>query len=86
MDHFLPKDTTLEAARVQFEALRCLGVEGRAQMTFELCDTVRTVARDGIRQRHPDYTEQMVQMAFLRLVLGDRVFKQVYPDAADIRP
>ncbi len=31
----VPKDTTLEAARVQFPILRKIGMEGRARMTIE---------------------------------------------------
>ena len=86
MDFLPPKDTTLEAFQVQFEAFRRIGAEGRAHMTFELSNLVRTITEEGIRQRHPDYTGKMVHLAALRLVLGERVFKQVYPNAANIRP
>ena len=35
----VPKDTTLEAARVQFSILRKIGMEGRARMAIEIwCD------------------------------------------------
>jgi hypothetical protein len=50
----LPKDTTLEAARVQFSVLRRLGTVGRAKMSFELSDRLRATLEAGVRWRHPN--------------------------------
>lgn len=76
----LPHDTTLEAARVQFAVLRKLGPEGRDRLGAELSEGVRTVLAEGIRQRHPDYTDEQVRWAMLRALVGDTLFLQAFPD------
>ena len=75
----LPRDTTREAFWVQIDALRRLGVEGRAKLTFELCDNLRRILADGVRSRHPDYDENQVRLAVIRLRLGDTLYRKVYP-------
>jgi hypothetical protein len=70
-------DTSLEAARVQFAVLKRLGPAGRAQLTFELSDGLRQVVADGVRHRHPDFTEEEVCLEVLRLTLGEHLFRQV---------
>ena len=81
----LPDDTDLAAWKVQVEALRRMGLSGRARMTFELCDNVRELARAGIRRRHPDYSENQVRLALMRLIFGERLFQEVQP-GCDIQP
>ena len=50
----VPKDTTIEAARMQFSILRKIGMEGRARMTMELSNGLRSIIESGVRQRHAD--------------------------------
>ena len=80
--HFeiVPKDTTIEAARVQFSILRKIGMEGRARMAINLSDGLRSIIESGVRQRHPDYDENMVRLAAIRITIGDELFRQAYPD------
>lgn len=75
----LPRDTTLEAHRVQIQALRRLGEEGRLRITFEACANLRSLAAAGVRMRHPDYTEEQVRLAVTRLMAGDEVFNKLLP-------
>jgi len=77
----IPADTTIEAARKQFEILRRLGPEVRAKMAFELSDNLRSLVEAGVRLRHPDFDEQRVQQEVLRLMVGETLFRQIYPDA-----
>ena len=77
--YIFPKDTTLEAARIRFSILRKIGPEGRAQMTIELSDGLRTIIESGVRQRHPEYDEKTVRMAVLRITIGKELFQQLYP-------
>ena len=72
-------DTSEEARAVQLAALRRLGVEGRAKATFELNRLCRELSKCGIRMRHPDYNEEQVEFALRRLMLGDALFREVYP-------
>ena len=74
------RDTTVEAAKVHAAALRRLGLEGRARMTFELSDNLRAVTEAGIRHRHPDYDEEQVRLALIRAMLGDELFDRFYGD------
>jgi len=73
-------DTSPEARRVQIEALRRLGVEGRLKATVALNHLTRELTKTGIRERHPDYSEEQVEFALRRIMLGDKLFREVYPD------
>ena len=73
-------DTTKAAEARQVETLRQMGLSGRAELTFQLCDNLRQITKAGIRQRHPDYTEQQVTQAYLRLILEPELFQQVFPN------
>ena len=76
---YLPADTTPDADRVYFEALRRLGPTGRLRLTFQLHDRLRALARAGVKYRHPDYSEEEVRLAVARLMLGRVLFERVYP-------
>jgi len=76
---FIPKDTTLEAYRVQIQALRRLGPEGRLKMMFELSENLRELAVTGVRRRHPDYNDEKVMYAVLHLMVGEEVFRKLFP-------
>lgn len=56
-----------------------MGLEGRAKLTLQLCDNLREVTKAGIRHRHPDYTEQQVTQAYLRLILDNELFQEIFP-------
>ncbi len=76
----IPADTTVDAARKQFEILRRLGAQTRIKMAFELSDNLRSIVEAGVRLRHPDYDDQKVKQQVLRLMIGETLFKQIYPD------
>jgi hypothetical protein len=73
-------DTTAEAARVQIEIYRRMAPEQRLQQAFDLSEFTRELSAGGVRARHPDYTERQVQLAVIRLVLGDELYRIGYPD------
>ncbi len=75
----IPEDTTLEAFRVQCNIFSRLTPGERLRRTFDLIDFAERLSAAGIRQRHPDYTDEQVRMALIRMRLGDELFKQVYP-------
>jgi hypothetical protein len=76
----IPADTTIEALRKQFEILRKLGPEVRLKMAFEMSDNLRSIVESGVRGRNPDYDEQKIKQEVLRLMIGEVLFKQIYPD------
>ena len=81
----IPRDTTLEAARMQLEIFRRMTPEQRSRLAFELTDSVRRLAAEGVRARHPEDTDDQVRLAEIRLWLGDKLFREVYP-GVDVQP
>jgi len=75
-----PADTTIEAAMVQFDVLRRLDVSERASMTFQLSNNLRKITEAGVRLRHPDYDDETVKLAVMRLTLGDDLFREAFGD------
>ncbi len=71
-------DTTAEALAVQFQVLRRLGPSGRAAMTFDLCDNLRSLVEAGVRHRHPSWEDQTVEREVIRLMIGDELFRRAY--------
>lgn len=73
----IASDTTIEAAAVQLQVLRKIGIEGRIKMTFQLSNNMRSTVEAGVRHRHPEYDDQQVRREVLRLMIGDKLFKEV---------
>ena len=80
-----PLDTTPEAARVQFRVLRRMGERGRVEAMFSLCESMRGMLETGVRHRHPDYDDERVRLAVIRIMLGEDLFRRAYP-GVDIKP
>jgi len=76
----IPADTTIEALRKQFEILERLGIEGRAEMTFQLSDNLRQITESGVRLRNPQYDEQAVRREVLRITLGDELYRKAFEE------
>ncbi len=76
----MPSDTSIEAARKQFEILRKMDAETRLKMAFELSDNIRSVVEAGVRLRYPQYDEQKVNRQVMRLMIGEFLFKQFNTD------
>lgn len=74
-------DTSPAALAEQVRVLRALGMEGRAKITFELSDNLRRIVADGVRDRHPHWDAAQVQRRVVRLMLGERLFAQVFGDS-----
>ena len=48
--NLIPADTTIDALRKQFEILERIGIEGRAEMTFQLSDKARQELIDDMKK------------------------------------
>ncbi len=81
----IPADTTAEAARVQIEIFRRMSPEKRLRMAFQMTADLRRRMADGVRWRHPDYSERQVKLAVISLALGEELFRAVYP-GVDVKP
>lgn len=74
-------DTTTQSQERHDELFRAMTCDQRVAMAVEMSETVRQVARDGIRMRHPNYTDQEVRLTGIRLLLGDDLFAAAFPKA-----
>jgi len=79
-------DTTREAERLQVEIFRKMGPEQRLMTALSLARTARALLAEGVRMRHPEYSEVQVNLATIRLTLGDELFARAYPEAGDLQP
>jgi hypothetical protein len=75
-----------EAAQLRLKFLRGLTGSERAQLAAELSDEANQICREGIAYRHPEYSVEEVRLAFVRLRLGDELFRASSPNAALLAP
>lgn len=80
----IPLDTSIEAARKQFEALRRLDAAARARMTFQLADNLRRTVEAGVKHRYPNWNQQQVNRRAVRILIGRHLFRQAFGDL-DVR-
>ena len=75
----IPADTTPEAFEVQMAIYRKMTPDQAIQNVLALNRRARACATAGVRMRHPDYTDDQVRLAVIRMALGDKLFREVYP-------
>lgn len=79
-------DTTIKAEQIQIEIFRKMGPQKRLSNAISLPETSRRLLAEGVRTRHPEYSSDQVRLATIRLILGDKLFASVYPEAMALRP
>lgn len=82
----VPLDTTLDAYAAQTAAYRRMGGRERSAVMFRLNEMARQTAVAGIRSRHPEYTDEEVNLALFRLLFGDVLTTSVWPDKRLLAP
>lgn len=80
------RDTSADAHRVQLSAIRRLPPARRVEMALRMSEEARAVTMAGIRDRHPEYTEQEARLAMFRLIHGDEAFRRVWPGRPLLEP
>lgn len=73
-------DTTKQAQAVQLEIYRKMDGKTKLKMAFQLSDELWRIIEDGIRFRHPDYDEQTIRYARMKITLGEKLFHEAFPD------
>jgi len=81
-----PLDTSPEAERIQIEIFRTMDPEKRLRKALELMEAVRSLLAQGVRNRHPDYNDEQIRLAVIRLMIPKNLFLAAYPNAKDILP
>jgi hypothetical protein len=54
--------------------------EQRSELALRMSDDIRRVAAEGIKQRHPEYSERDVRRALVALLYGKDAAAKVWPD------
>lgn len=70
-------DTSREALRVQFAALRRIPPERRLALMDDLTRLVQTLTREGLRRRHPHASEEELEVLYFETVLGKELAGKV---------
>jgi hypothetical protein len=70
-------DTSPEAEAVQLECLRRMTPQQRITQVCAASRQVKRMAFDAIRRRHPDYSEDEVQLLFIELTYGADLAQKV---------
>jgi len=73
----IPADTSIDALRKQFEILERIGIEGRAEMTFQLSDKARQELIADIKKQYPEFTKQQVVLETIRRCYGEKLAREV---------
>ena len=66
-------DTSREALRAQYAALRRTTAAQRLAFMDDLTRLAQSMTREGLRRRHPTLTEEELDVRFFGLVLGPRL-------------
>jgi hypothetical protein len=75
-----PHDTSQEAHEFQIRGYRRMDAGQKAELVADLSKAVRDLAREGIRQRHPGYSDDDVTRALVVLLYGRETERMLWPD------
>ena len=79
-------DTHSDAQAVQVSLLRQFGPEKRSQLTAQWSDELRRTCMQGIRDRHPEYSDRQVVLEYARITLGEALFQEAFgAELADLQ-
>ena len=71
-------DTSLAAAAIQYDILRKMSAERRTMLMAEHCNAMYQNTLAGIRDRHPEYTDQEARLSMAKMILGEDLFREAY--------
>ncbi|BBM83330.1 hypothetical protein [Candidatus Uabimicrobium amorphum] len=57
-----------------------MSIEQKAKITFGMCDSIRELSRAGIKDRHPEYSKEQIDLALIKLTVGQELFAKAYPN------
>ncbi|HKE17727.1 MAG TPA: hypothetical protein VKB80_22785 [Kofleriaceae bacterium] len=80
------RDTSADAAQVQLDIYRRMAPEDRLRIGLELTRISRDLLAQGIRARHPEYSDDDVRWALIRAWIGQENFQRAYPGCPQLDP
>ena len=63
----VPPDMTVEQFRAETDVFRNMSPGTRVRFGFELNEVVRRLRERGVRFRHPEYNDEQVRLAVIRI-------------------
>jgi len=79
-------DTTPDFEKIQIEFFKKMSSNRKWKIIINFIELQRKLILLGIKSRHPEYSDEEVEYAFKRLLLGDELFKKVYPNGKIVDP
>jgi len=80
------QDTSEDAHAIQMRVYRSMTDPQRSELALRMSDDIRRVAAEGIRQRHPDYSDADVRRALVALLYGADAAAKIWPGSPVRRP
>jgi hypothetical protein len=80
------QDTSAAAHDHRMRLYRAMTASERGELALRMSDDIRRIAAEGIRQRHPEYSEHEVRRALLALLYGADAAAKVWPRLPVPRP
>jgi hypothetical protein len=76
----LSLDTSIDAERLQLEALRRMTPAAKAALISGLSRAAHRMAAAGVRQRYPDASPREQFLRLAAMILGSTLARRAYPD------
>ncbi|MEO0185464.1 MAG: hypothetical protein ABIL22_08460 [candidate division WOR-3 bacterium] len=78
MDSRRLKDTDQFSEEQQIKIFKKIPGEVKLSMSLDLTRTAIELLKTGIKQRHPEYSDNEIENALKRLLLTDELYEKVY--------
>ncbi len=75
-----PRDTSPEAWKVFLDLQRKMTPSEKLRKTLEFSDSIRNLAKAGMRQRYPNADEREILLRVAQITLGRELFRKVCGD------
>ena len=85
VEPFIPRDTSVKVAKILFSLIKKRSASEKLLHTTKLSDGLMALSKQGIRNRHPNYTEQQVTQAYLKIILNRMLYNKIFR-GSDIAP
>ena len=80
------RDTSQRAHDHQIRLYRAMSAEQRSELALRMSDDLRRLAAEGIRARHPEYSDAEVRRALVAVFYGADAAAKVWPGLPVPRP
>ncbi len=78
MESFIPRDTSVKVVKILFSLIKKRSASEKLWLTTKLSDGLMALSKQGIRNRHSDYTERQVTEAYLKFILEKTLYNKIF--------